>query len=234
MLKRLPGVFFGAILRFLTFTEQTQTSMTYELISERVENKRPTRTYKNKQTGGETKLYLIYEDKDNPAKGRWWGFTDLYKIPIMRMVMARNITDLYNVGLSLKDIQDWCSQEKTLLRGNDPEKYEKLYQLVLEKEKLATFTADPIKQQIALATVYVLKDDERIDYFDEQASYEKLQSWKPFPELSAFFLHWLNRATQPYIDRFSKISTTALKADQQRVNEWNNLLEQFKPLKGSE
>lgn len=232
-MQGFPVFFLGEPFRSLPSPDRQQTSMTYELISEKVENNRPTRTYKNKQTGGETKLYLIYEDKDNPAKGRWWGFTDLYKIPIMRMVMARNITDLYNVGLSLKDIQDWCSQEKTLLRSSDPEKYEKLYQLVLEKEKLATFTADPIKQQIALCTVYVLADDERIDYFDEQKSYEKLQSWKPFPDLSAFFLHWLNKVTQPYIDRFSKISKIALKADQQRVDEWNTLLDQFKPLKGS-
>lgn len=196
--------------------------MLYELVAEKTENNRPVRTFRNTKTGTETKLSLIHTDSEG---GKWWGFMDLYKIPIMRISMARNITDLYTIGLSLKDIKTWCSEEKTLLKSNDPEKYEKLYALVLEKERIATFAADPIKQQLALCTVYIIADDERVDYFDEQEAEKKLKEWKAFPDMVAFFLTWHTDHIQRYIKRLAKISTTALNFQEQANRE---MMAQFK------
>lgn len=181
--------------------------MIYKLISEQEENKKSTRTFRNETTGTETKLQLIFTDKDG---GKWWGFTDLYKIPMMRMAMVRNITDMYTIGLSLKDIQTWCSEIKGLAKGSDPEKYEKIFSRVLEMENIAMHTADPIKQQLALCTVYILSDQERIDYFDEQTAQTKLQQWKGQQEMITFFLTWHTGHIQGYIKRLDKISTTVL------------------------
>lgn len=192
--------------------------MLYEQIAEKQEGTKTVRIFRNTQTGTETKLTLIFTDKEGR---KWWGFNDLFRIPYMRVSMARNISDLYTIGLSLTDIQTWCNEEKRLLKSDDPEKYEKLFALVLEKEKLATFTADPIRQQLALCTVYIIADDERIDYFDEAAAEEKLNQWKAFPEMVAFFLTWHTGHIQHSIKRLEKISTTVLKL--QKVNEQQQL-----------
>lgn len=184
--------------------------MLYEKVSEQLEGKRLIRTFRNIKTGNETKLGLIHEDKD---VGRWWAFEDLYKMPIMRVSMAQNITNLYGIGLTLKDIIAWCTEEKKLLKSNDPEKYEKLYALILEKERLATFTSDPIKQQLALCTVYVVADDERIDYFDEAAAQKKLEFWKGLPGLVSFFLTWQTNRIGLYMKTLNKISQTVLAVD---------------------
>lgn len=188
--------------------------MLYELISEKNTGTdakpRLVRTYRNTKTFTETKLNHIHTDKEGM---KWWGFQDLFKIPMMRMSMVRNITDLYTIGLTLKDIITWCDQETTLLRSNDPEKYEKLYALVLEKRKLAEHTADPIRQQLALCTVYILADDERIDYFDEQEAEKKLNMWKAYPNDVSFFLTWHTNHIQGYIRDLNKISETVLKLE---------------------
>jgi len=186
--------------------------MIYQLTKEREENKRAVRIYTNTATGTETKLSHIYTDGEGK---RWWGFTDLYKIPFMRMSMVKNITDLYTIGLTLKDIKTWCNQLKQDIRSNDPEKYEKTYATILEMERLATHTADPIRQQLALCTVYILADDERIDYFDEQQSSEKLQYWKGSNEMVAFFLTWHTDHMQRYIKRLGTISKTVLNLQEQ-------------------
>jgi hypothetical protein len=180
--------------------------MNYNLIKEGLDgNKKPFRLYRNDKTGTETKLIKLLDDSN---KKSWWGFTDLFKIPIMRLTMARNITDLYTIGLTSTDIQKWCDEEKKLLKSNDPEKYEKLYSLILEKERLATFATDMVKQQIALCTVYILEDEERLDYFDEAQAEAKLQYWKNYPDLVAFFLTWHTDHIQRYIKRLDKLSTT--------------------------
>lgn len=184
--------------------------MSYKLIEENLQAKQPFRIYKNEKTGTEVKTVLIY---DETTAGRWWGFTDLFKIPVMRISMAKHISDLYNIGLTLKDILDWCKQEKELLKGNDSEKYEKLFALVLEKEKTAKFTADPVKQHLALSTVYVLNDEEQIDYFDEDKAEEKMKIWAAFPNMVAFFLTWYNEHIQRYMKTLEKISTTVSKVE---------------------
>ena len=115
------------------------------------------------------------------------------------------------MGLSLKDILDWCNQEKKLLKSDDPDKYEKLFQLVLEKERLANYTADPVKMHLALCTVYVIEDGERIDYFDEEQSHAKSMKWKGMIDCIPFFLTWYNDITQHYIKDLKSISRIASK-----------------------
>lgn len=186
--------------------------MSYEMTQSRDVRGKEERTYKNQQ-GTEVKLNEIYKDKSGT---KWFGFADLYNIPVIRTVMARHLTDLYGIGLSLKDILSWCAEEKKLIKSADPEKYEKLYSLVLEKEKLAAFTADPIKQNLALCTVYIVRDGERIDYFDESLAEEKLKEWKAFPEMVGFFLNWHTKRIQDYIKNLSKISATVSKLQEPR------------------
>lgn len=187
--------------------------MSYELKTEKQEGKRLVRTYLNEQ-GSEVKTYLIYTDEN---KNKYWGFIDLYKIPIIRVVMSRHISDLFNVGLSLKDILKWVAEEKALLKSNDPEKYEKLYSLILEKERIAKFTADPIRQNLAVCTVYVLEDEERIDYFNEDLAEQKLKVWMAFPIMVAFFLSWHTEAIGRYMKTLEKISTIASKLEKKKA-----------------
>lgn len=187
--------------------------MSYKLIKEDLASKKPTRTYENTRTFTQIKTTLIITDKEGAG---WWGFTDLFQIPIMRISMAKHISDLYNVGLSLKDILDWCNQEKALIKGNDPDKYEKLFALILEKEKIATFTADPIKQHLALCTVYIMADDEQVDYFDEAKAEEKLKYWGGLPDLIPFFLTWHNEHIQRYMKGLEKITATVSKLEKRQ------------------
>lgn len=178
--------------------------MLHEILhKERLEGNRIIRTWRNTKTGNEIKLSLIHQDQDG---SKYWGFVDLFKMPIMRSSMAKNITDMYTIGMTLKDILKWCADEKDLLKSDDPEKYEKLYALILEKERLATYTADPLKQQLALTTVYILEDDERVDYFDEAIAEKKLKAWSGRPDLIAFFLTWQTDHIGRYLKTLAKVS----------------------------
>lgn len=171
------------------------------------------RTYRNDATGTECQTELLITDERGV---KWFGFKDLRQIPYIRITYAKHISDLYTNGLSLKDILDWCSKEKKLIKSkDDPERDEKLYAMILEKERLASFTADPIKQHLALASVYVLKADERIDYFSDPIAEEKLMYWNADPALIAFFLSWLNSRIISYIKILEKISPIVLKHLQQ-------------------
>lgn len=185
----------------------------YQLVSEKEEGKAPktkkVRLYRNTRTGTEVKTEHIYTGKDGE---RYFGFTDLYKIPYIRSVYAKHINDLYGIGLSLKDVLTWCEKEKQLLKGNDPEKYEKLYALVLEKENIATYTADPIRQHLALCTVYVLNEEEPVDYFSENMAEEKLERWKKDAEAAGFFLNWHHEHIQRYTADLQKTIKTVSKA----------------------
>ncbi len=184
--------------------------MNYELKEEKQKGKQLIRTYINDRTSTEVKTELLYTDK---AGQRWWGFQDLFKIPYIRTAYAKHISDLFTIGLSLKDIVGWCSEEKTLLKSDDPEKYEKLYSLILEKEKIATVTADPIKQHLALCTIYVLADDERIDYFDDQVANDKMILWNADMAATSFFLTWHSRHIADYTKTLNRISQTVSKLE---------------------
>lgn len=182
--------------------------MLYKQSSDKVEGKRRVITYLNERTGTEVKVTPIYKD----ASGvQWWGFTDLFKVPYIRQAYAKHITDNFTMGLSLKDILEWCKEEKELLKAEDPEKYEKLYALILQKERLASFTADPIKKHLALATVYVLEEDERIDYFDDEIAGKKMKLWGADLNATAFFLNWHNEATVSFMKNLQKTFKTVSK-----------------------
>ena len=183
----------------------------YQLTKETTANGKIKRLYRN-EAGIEIKTSEIYKDQDGTV---WFGFDDLFKIPIMRLSMARHISDMFTMGLSLKDILDWCNQEKALIKSNDPEKYEKLFQLILEKERLANYTADPVRQHLALCTVYILSGDERIDYFDEEESGRKLKLWAGMVDAIPFFLTWYNVITRDYIKDLKSISQTVLSKQDQ-------------------
>lgn len=180
----------------------------YKLEKESTANGKLKRLYRNEQ-GIEVKTSEIYKDQDGTV---WYGFDDLFKIPIMRLSMARHISDMFTMGLSLKDILDWCDQEKKLIKSTDPDKYEKLYSLILEKERLANHTADPVRQHLALCTVYVLSAEERIDYFDEEQSGAKLRLWGGMVDAIPFFLTWYNVITRDYLKDLKSISQIALKS----------------------
>lgn len=183
--------------------------MTYDLVEETLVNNKLTRLYRNK-AGAETKTSLIYTDKDGR---KWFGFVDLFRIPVIRISMAQHISSLYGVGLSSKDLATWIKEEKALLKSNDPEKYEKLYAMILEKERIINYTADPVKQHLALCTVYVIAEDERIDYFDESIADEKLKLWLGMPEGVGFFLSWHNEHIQNYMKDLNEISKTVSKLE---------------------
>lgn len=177
----------------------------YKFIEERTENNRRVRVYKNQSTGTESKTTPIYKDNNGVE---WWGFTDLYKIPYMRIAYSKHIADMFTMGLSLADILKWCADEKALLKGNDPDKYEKLYALILEKERLANYTADPIKLHLALCSVYVLREEEAIDQFSDAQAQEKLLLWAVDREAQAFFLTWHNEHMQNFWETLAGISQT--------------------------
>jgi hypothetical protein len=135
----------------------------------------------------------------------------------MRIAYSKHISDLFTIGLSLKDILKWCEEEKNLIRSADPEKYEKLYSMILEKERIAKHTADPIKQHIALCTVYVLSDQERVDYFDDAMAEEKMNLWNADTSMIAFFLSWHNQHIQHYTKTLEGITRTASSLEKMRA-----------------
>lgn len=180
--------------------------MNYELISDKIEGNKRTKTFRNTRTGTETKIQPIYTD----ASGRqWWGFVDLYKIPYMRVLMTKHITDLFGKGFTGADLKQWAQEGKDLCRSTDPDKYEKLYARFMEWENLAEYTADPMKQHLALATVYVLTEEDRVDYFDEARAHELMKIWAADLDACAFFLSWHQKLLERSFNRLEKVSRTA-------------------------
>lgn len=143
--------------------------------------------YTNNETGSECKIEHIYTDR---LDIKWWGFSDLFAMPYIRIAFAKTISDLFLTGLTATDLRTWISKEKELLKSNDKEKYEKLYAMVLEKESVIENTVDPIKQHLALCTVYVMEEDEKIDYYSQSMAGEKLEKWKLDIDAQTFFLNW--------------------------------------------
>lgn len=182
--------------------------MLYKLIAEKTENNKAVRVYRNDRTGTEVKTEHIFTDKEGK---KYFGFSDLFKIPYIRSVYAKHINDLYGLGLSLKDLLAWCAKEKELLRSEDSEKYEKLYAMVLEKERIVQHSADPIRQHLALCTVYVLSEDEPVDFFSESVAEDKLTAWQHDIEAVTFFLNWHHEHMQRYTALLKKSLKTVSK-----------------------
>lgn len=162
------------------------------------------RVYQN-QVGSQVETNIIYTDIFGK---QWWGFKDLFKIPMIRIAFSKNIADLFTAGVSREDLSTWIAKEKEILRSQDPEKYEKLYRLILEKEDLIKSVADPLKQHLSLCTIYVLNEDERIDYYDTSVAAKKMEEWQKDLDAVAFFLSWHLSHTTNSMDSLKNIFQT--------------------------
>lgn len=145
------------------------------------------RIYENDSNNSTIQTDLVYTDK---LGNRWWAFYDLFQIPYLRIAYSKTITDLFSIGLTADDLRTWIKREKELLRKNDPEKYEKLYAMILEKEQAITTTIDPMQQHLAIATIYVLGDKEQIDFYSAKIAQEKVDLWKLDEDAQIFFLNY--------------------------------------------
>ncbi len=164
------------------------------------------RTYTQDQTGSQCQTKRIHTDN---AGREWYGFVDMFKIPYLRIAFSQSISNLFKTNLTVQDLQKWFAEEKAILKSNDKEKYEKLYALVLEKETLTNSLVDPLRQHTALATVYVLRPDEPVDYFSFEECVKKMADWALLPESVAFFLSWHTEAIQRYGSSLSALSQIA-------------------------
>lgn len=166
------------------------------------------RIYTNTKTGTSIETYRIYTDAEG---NNWYAFRNLFNIPNMRVYASNNINNFFQVGLTKGDVQEWIKQEKTLLKSNDPEKYEKLYKLVLERENTIEMIVDPMKQHLALATVYVMEENEQIDFWSNELAQRKMDKWAIDTEAQAFFLTWHMLAIQNSIEPYNNLFQTVLK-----------------------
>ncbi len=165
------------------------------------------RLYIHAITGSECRLNLLITDKDGRG---WWGFQDLFNMPIMRQMLSKTISDLFNVGLTATDLKGWIARQKAILKPADgkvdPERYEKAYAQVLNMENLIAATTEPATQYLTMATIYVLSDDENIEHFTHEKVAQKLKLWEVDEELAAFFLTWYCAHTLDYIKDLKQVS----------------------------
>jgi len=163
----------------------------------------PSRIYGNDTNNTEIETVLLYTDI---LGQKWYGFKDLFTIPYIRLAYSKTISDLFQVGLTNKDLTEWIQKQKDILKSNDKEKYEKLYSLVLEMEGNITTVTDPMKQHLALCTIYVLSEDEAIDIYTPAQASKKLDMWAQDMDAQAFFLNWHSEHIQRYLAGFNSIS----------------------------
>lgn len=186
------------------------------------------RTYVEEKTGNEVITKMIYTDMTGR---KWWGFTDLYQIPYMRKTMAQKVVMLYSTGFIHEDIKAFVDKMKGLVKANDPEKYEKVYSELLQMEKLAAATMDPVQQDLALCTIYVMFDTEQPHIWTEQESRSKLSLWRMDLDAASFFLSWVISRTAAYGQVLPKVSETALRIQNSGKDEKpKELIELFKML----
>ena len=171
------------------------------------------RIYENDSNRSTIQTKLIYTDKlDN----KWYGFNDLFQIPYLRIAYSKTISDLFKIGLTANDLKTWIKKEKELLRSakTDPEQYEKLYALVLEKEAAINNTVDPLQQHLALCTIYVLGSNEPIDQYSPVTAAQKLDIWKLDEDAQSFFLIWHTDHIAGYMKTLDGLSQIALTINQ--------------------
>lgn len=163
----------------------------FSLITEQVRevNKKPTlvRVYRNDITSTEVIMYVLRQDAGG---NKWWAFEDLFAIPFIRQMAAKKVIDLYGHGLALSDITGHTAQLKDLLRGNQPDKYERCFAKVLEMENLATSMADPVKQCMGMCTVYLCLNEERPDSYANHIQAQKMELMAADIDSQSFFLNW--------------------------------------------
>lgn len=143
------------------------------------------RSFHNSITGSSCTQSMVFTDKEG---NKWWSFDDLTAIPYTRSFAATKITSLYALGLSKDDLTNFISKQKTTLKANDPEKYEKAFAQILDFESKAQNATDPVKQMSSLVCVYFTMNDEPIDSFEGVLQAKKMSILEADPEAHAFFL----------------------------------------------
>ncbi len=151
------------------------------ILQKETDNKR---IYRSSITGTEVITTLIYTDSDGR---KWWAFEDLLQIPHIRRMAANNISQLYGAGFTKNDLSNFVNKSKSILKGIDPDKYEKAYSELLQLETIVESNIDPVKQELGLCSVYILGDDERIDFFSSREASEKMELWALDIDTQAFF-----------------------------------------------
>jgi hypothetical protein len=162
------------------------------------------RIYFNSATGSQCATSNVYKDKEG---NDWWSFEDLTAMPYTRTFAATKISSLYALGLSKDDLSKHISGLKTILKSNDPEKYEKAYSAVLSFESLAGNATDAIKQMSSLVCVYFLLNDEIIDSFDGNLQSKKMAILEADHHAHSFFLTSLIDLTEHYTTSLNLLST---------------------------
>jgi hypothetical protein len=161
-------------------------------------------------TGSECRLNLIITDKDGRG---WWGFQDLFNMPVMRQMLSKSISDLFTVGLTRADLKGWIARQKAILKPADgkidPERYEKAYAQILNMENIIAATTEPATQYLTMASIYVVSDDENIEHFTHEKVAQKLELWKGDDDLAAFFLTWYCAHILDYIKDLKQLSQIA-------------------------
>lgn len=155
----------------------------------------PVKVYKNTLTGSEVTIYHLYKDK---FENDWWTFLDLYQLPLVRQMSAKRVLDIYGNGLSLDDVKAITGQLKTLLRGNDPEKNDRLMGKILELENLTETMADPVKQCMGLCTVYLMLNSEVPDVWNNNVMSQKMTIMAADVATQSFFLNWWTEVMEHY------------------------------------
>lgn len=166
-----------------------------------------TRHYENATTGSKCTTARVYLDKEG---NEWWGFEDLMAMPYTRNFAAVKINSLFALGLTRDDITLHIDGLKTILKSDDPEKYEKAFSNILDFETKAAMAADPVKQQSSLVCVYYLLNDEPIDSFLNHLQLIKISLLEADINMHGFFLKRQIDLIENYTTRLNLLSQIVL------------------------
>lgn len=164
------------------------------------------RTYRSSITGTEIFTNMIYTDGSGD---KWWAFEDLLQIPFIRKKASEKVSQLYGVGLSKEDLAKFVKSMKTILKGADPEKYERAFGELLQFESIVDETSDPIKQSLSMCSIYIMGDSERVDTFSFTDAVKKMELWALDLDAQAFFLSWLTDGMNDFTKHYSSIMQIA-------------------------
>lgn len=167
------------------------------------------RIYKNKVTGSELVTHMLRVDQFG---NKWWAFEDLFTLPFIRQIAAKKVLDLYGHGLALEDIKGLTAQIKSILKSNNPDKYELAWAKTHELETLSETMADPVKQCLGLCTVYLLLNDENPDSYTNQVTSQKMTAMALDITSQSFFLNWwtdIMRRSGQVLKGLSRIASMA-------------------------
>lgn len=165
------------------------------------------RCYRSSITSTEIYTKVLYTDGSGK---NWWCFEDLLQIPYIRKKAAESCSQLYGLGLTHNDLNDFIKRQKTTLKDTtDSERFERAYSQLLQMEELITETANPVKQSLSLCAVYILGEDERVDSFSIEEAISKMNLWEVDYEAQAFFLNWLAAGMSDYLKHYNSIMEIA-------------------------